>query len=99
MRCPIGSERDRLSLDHQLACGQGPNRLHQLGYRTSDFIEPSGEDPHLVPALVDLHSGTIELVFERCLAQLSERILLAVCRSGEHGKYRTEELDRESGQP
>ena len=97
-RRPVGAKRDGLPLEDQLARGERPHRIDQLGHGGGDFVEPAGIDPHLVAAPVDLHPGAVQLVFDRGLPQLAERLGDGLRAPRQHRKHGLEQSHGEGGE-
>ena len=97
-RGAVGAERDRLALHDQLARGEGARGLDQLGHGGGHLVEPAGVDPHLVVQPVDLDARAVELVLDRGLAQLAQRLGYVVRAAGQHRQHRLEEPDGELGE-
>src|SRR4051812_33326071 len=90
---------DGLAVEEDLARGEGLDGLDQLGHGSRDLVAAAGVDADLVPRLVDLDAGAVELELQRGLAQTVERLGDVPRRLREHRLERPEELEPEAREP
>ena len=97
-RRAVRPQGDRLAVEQELARGQGLDRLDQLGHGRGDVVAAAGVDADLVPRLVDLDAGAVELELEGRLAEPLERLGDVLRRLREHRLEGPEELEVEAGE-
>ena len=95
LRRTIGPEGYHLAVENQLTGRERARGLHDLGDGVRHVAKVSREDTYLVVQLVDLDSGAIELVLDRSLTDLVQRLTEIGSRLGKHRLHRPHRLDDE----
>ena len=98
IRAPVGLQRDRLAVEHDLARGQREHRLHHLGHARGDVVEAAREGAHVVAAAVDLQARAVELVLDGRRPGLRQRAVDVVARRREHRLDRAPDLEPDRAQ-
>ncbi len=97
-RGAVRPQGDRLAVEEELARGERLDGLDQLRHGWGDLVAAAGVDADLVPRLVDLDAGAVELQLQRRLAEAVERLGDVPRRLGEHRLEGAEELEMEAGE-
>ena len=98
MRGAVRTQRDGLTLEDELRGRERQRTLHQLRHGRGHLVEPPRIDPDLVPPAVNLHPRAVQLELQPALAQLGDRLGLALGGAGQHRLHRLEEPDGEGSQ-
>jgi hypothetical protein len=85
MRRAVAAKRNRFAIEDDVARGQRPCGLDDLGDRRADIAKVARVDVDLVAGLVHLDARAIELEFERRLAEIAQRGVDAVAESASIG--------------
>ena len=75
LRPPCRIEAKDFSVENEVLCRQRPCCLNEFRNRGRDIVQPARINDNVVAGLVQLDAGSVELVFQRRLAQVSERAL------------------------
>src|SRR5947199_210203 len=98
-RRAVRPQRDDLAVEDELARRQGLDGLDQLGHGRGDVVPPAREDADLLPGLVDLDAGAVQLQLEGGLAEPLQGLGDVPRRRGEHGLEGAQQLEAETVEP